>query len=228
MKDKKILEEIYSRKLTGVMYHSDFFIFFKILGFEGFAACQGKRQMEEYAEFLKIGNYYIEKYGCYPDVVGDPVPYNDPFGIKEKEASRIWPDEKKQYVEQIMCDWLDWECSTIEFLSEKMKKIECPHLKKFVYKQYKETVSEIELIKKYIRVLKDHEWCISFMHGMQHHLIEKSKDCMEDACDDIKKAIIPSGKFEAIYAHDEEEEKKESYHHSVGPHQQKFAFVVRR
>lgn len=224
MKDKKILEEIYSRKLTGVMYHSDFFIFFKILGLEGFAACQGKRQMGEYADFLKIGNYYIDKYGCYPDVVGDPVPYNDPFGIKEKESYKIRPEEKKQYVEQIMCDWLDWESSTVEFLIEKMKKIECPHLKKFVYKQYKETVEEIEDIKKYIGVLRDHEWCLHFMHGMQYHLIEKSEECMEDVCKDIKKEIIPEHDFEKTYAYDED--KKE--HHQAPAHHHKIAFVVRR
>lgn len=203
MKDKKILQEIYTRKLTGVMYHNDFYNFFKLLGLDGFASVQGTRQLEEYGDYIKIGNYFIEKYGCFPEVCGEPVPFNDPYGIREKKASEITPEEKKCYVETILCEWKDWEASTIEFLSEKIRKIECPHTKKFVYKLCKDTIKELDELKKSISVLKDHEWCLHFMHSIQYHLLEKSEEGFSEVCKDLKKEVIADDEFAEVYAMEE-------------------------
>jgi hypothetical protein len=200
MCDKTILKETYARKLVGVEYHRAYRFAFELLGFNGFASLQGERFADELAEAFMVASCYTLKYCELPDGPECCKEHTEYVRALVENDYADCGDAKPRLVAQLFYDWLDWETETVAVLTCNIKKAECPHLQKLLHKLYKGTSSELEELRKLIKVLESNDWSLSFLYGFQHWLIENSKAELCDALDDLSKHLIVCSKYDTAFA----------------------------
>lgn len=180
-----------NRKATGVEIHHKLMFIFKYIGMSGFKEMQKYRHIKEMMELIQDEKKYMKISGKIILGKASDITVNPINILNNTDPMSITSDKKRLLIKTAFDIWKDWECETKTILCDTLSKLEKQENKHdFIYiiddiKQSMCSVAkEIDKIKKISMTLNDVDWCIKYMHSIQHELKEKYEDKLDELFED--------------------------------------------